>query len=69
MFRRCGKIKPKFWRNERKMTNEEDSVRLQRVVDAMEDNYEPKVPGPFEPEMFESPLRKISVIEFKKYTY
>jgi len=48
------------------MTNEKDSVRLQRVVDTMEDNYELKVPSSFEPEMFESPLRKISIIELKK---
>ena len=48
------------------MTDEKDSDRLQRIVNSMDDNYEPKVPDPFEPEMFESPLRKISVIELKK---
>ncbi|MCK4647651.1 hypothetical protein KAT24_01840 [Candidatus Pacearchaeota archaeon] len=48
------------------MTNEKDSVRLQRVVDAMGDDYEPRKPSPFEPEMFEPDLPKISLMELKR---
>ncbi len=34
------------------MKDEKDSDRLQTVIDAMSDNYEPRKPSPFEPEIF-----------------
>ena len=48
------------------MIDEKDSVRLQRVVDAMDDNYEPrKLEGP-QPEIFDAVPRRSTLSEYKQ---
>ena len=42
------------------MSKEKDSDRIQRVVDAMGDDYEPRKPSLFEPEIFEVGFEEIS---------
>ena len=43
------------------MTDETASVRLQGVVDAMEDDYKPIIRSPFEPEIFEVVPKRLVV--------